>query len=252
VDISPGSKRLVLSDQRHIVVRMHRPGDVTVNRPAQEIAWARRCGEVITVQLPLTDDLVHLDGATGSLWAWVEGRPLSAGDAFAHGQLLRTLHDGAPLAAHERETTSDQLASARRRLTAMGSTRVALLLTGLVDIAHKRLKMVDAGDVVLAHGDAHDRNLLVGKSGLVLLDFDTTGPQVRTIDVAYGLYSYRKHLDDPRAPAAFLAGYGPHPRLDPKTLELLVTVRHLRAAVTRASQGHDVETRVAFLAERLR
>jgi Ser/Thr protein kinase RdoA (MazF antagonist) len=238
------AKRQVLTDGK-VLVRAARNTAVVGNSPAAEVAWGRRIAAVVPSQRPLADPIV---GGTWTLtvWEWLEGSAPTSADAWQHGHTLRRLHDRA---ARPDETggSVDQLDSARERLAALPDLRVRCRLAAMLDVAAMVLAAADLGELVVSHGDAHDRNLLVVDGVVHLLDFDSAGLAHRHVDVASGVYAWRLNHRNEAAVGAFLDGYGEHPDLDRHSLDALVWVRRVRATCTRAAAGQDVSERLAEL-----
>lgn len=240
----PSGKRQVWTDGV-IVIRVAAAAAVFRNSVEAELEWARRIGTVVPAQHPLVDP-VGLPGATATIWEWLDGEPAAPEHAQAHGTLLRTLHDkggGQP----DGVVLVDQLDSARMRLPMVCDEQLRLVLAGLVEDAATLLWYADSGRLVLSHGDAHDRNLLVVGGVVHLLDFDSAGWAERHVDVASGMYAWRHNHRSEVAVQAFLEGYGTHPDLPAGLLDALVWVRRVRATCTRAAAGENVDTRVQEL-----
>jgi Ser/Thr protein kinase RdoA (MazF antagonist) len=238
------AKRQVLTDGK-VLVRVTLATAVMRNSPQEEVVWAQRIAAVVPAQRPLTDPIIW-NGSTLTVWEWLEGSQVTAADAWKHGNTLRRLHD---LAARPVEScvADDQLDSARARLQELQDHRIREQLASMLDAATGVLAAVDRGDLVVSHGDAHDRNLLVLDGVVHLLDFDSAGMAHRHVDVASGVYAWRLNHQDESAVCAFLEGYGEHPDLDRSSLDSLVWVRRLRATCTRAAAGQDVSQRIVEL-----
>lgn len=240
------AKRQVLTDGTALV-RAATVDAVLLNHPADELAWARRIGAVVPAQRPLTEPL-RWGNWTLTVWEWLDGFTVIPAHAWQHGATLRTLHDLAarPAEMHHRV---DQLDSARGRLATIMDPGIRGQLSSLLDVAAGVVAAADQGDLVVTHGDAHDRNLLVVDRVVHLLDFDSSGVDHRHVDVASGVYAWRINHRDENAVNAFLDGYGEHPDLDRKALKGLVWVRRVRATCSRAAAGQDVRERLAELAQ---
>jgi Ser/Thr protein kinase RdoA (MazF antagonist) len=238
------AKRQVLTD-RQVLVRVAPTTAIMRNSPVEEVAWARRIGAVVPAQRPLADPL-HWGDWTLTLWEWLDGVAATAADAWQHGNTLRRLHD---LAGRSDDPTRsvDQLDSARERLPVIGEQQTRYRLAPLVDVAARVLRAADRGELVVSHGDAHDRNLLVVDGAVHLLDFDSAGMAHRHVDVASGVYAWRLNHRNDAAVDAFLAGYGEHHDLGRGALDDLVWVRRVCATCTRAAAGQDVSDRLVEL-----
>ena len=221
---------------------------MVVNDAVTELAMAARLAAVVPTQRALLAHPLTHAGADVTVWSWLHGQPLTGADAHAQGAILRRLHDHAQLRAAEVSCDGDQLASARARMRNLGYPATRAVLTALLDRAGAVLTATDQGEAVLSHGGAHDANMLLVDGVVHLLDFDTTGPAPRLLDVASGLYSWALRHPDLGAARAFLAGYGPHPSVDPAALAALIWVRRVRGTCTRAANGQDVTARIGELA----
>jgi aminoglycoside phosphotransferase (APT) family kinase protein len=238
------AKRQVLTDGK-VLVRAAPTTVVARNSPAAEVAWGRRIAAVVPSQRPLADPIVW--GAwTLTVWEWLEGAAPTAVDAWQHGSTLRLLHDRADR-PEDAAGSVDQLDSARERLAAVSGLGVRARLAAMLDVAATVLAAADLGELVVSHGDAHDRNLLVVDGVVHLPDFDRAGLAHRHVDVASGVYAWRLNHRDEVAAGAFLDGYGEHPDLDRPSLGALVWVRRIRATCTRAAAGQEVSERLAEL-----
>lgn len=154
----PSGKRQVWSDGV-IMIRVSATSDVLVNAVKDELYWARRIGNAVAAQLPLFEPLVISDW-TVTLWQWLDGEPATARNAAAHGGLLRRLHDHGGQPPSDVEAV-DQLTSARARLSSITNRATQHRLSDMVEHAAEILDQAASGQLVLSHGDAHDRNLLV-------------------------------------------------------------------------------------------
>jgi thiamine kinase-like enzyme len=223
-------------------IRVSATRDVLVNAVKDELDWARRIGNVVPAQRPLSEPLVIGDW-TVTLWQWLDGEPATTRNAAAHGALLRRLHDhgGQPPSDVE---ARDQLASARARLLRITNSATQRRLSEMVEHAAEILDQAASGQLVLSHGDAHDRNLLVVGGVLHLLDFDSAGWAERHVDVASGIYAWRYNHHDEAAVAAFRDGYGVHPDVPPALVDGLVWARRVRATCTRAAANQEVSSRL--------
>jgi aminoglycoside phosphotransferase (APT) family kinase protein len=237
-------KRQVWTDGA-VVIRVSTSADVLRNGVDAEIDWARRIGAVVPAQVPLAGP-VPLLGAIATIWEWLDGAPATPEHAVAHGALLRTLHDRGGIPPRGAAPV-DQLDSARSRLSLIRDGILRPVLAVLVEHAATVLRLADSGRLVLSHGDAHDRNLLVVDGVVHLLDFDSAGWAERHVDVASGMYAWRYNHHSEVAVQSFLDGYGPHPSLPDGRLDALVWVRRVRATCTRAAAGENVDARVEEL-----
>jgi Ser/Thr protein kinase RdoA (MazF antagonist) len=240
----PSGKREVWTDGV-VVVRVSRATAVLRNDVEAELDWARRIGAVVPAQRPLAGPF-YLSGSTATVWEWLEGDFITPEHAGAHGALLRTLHDQGGRQP-DGVTMVDQLDSARTRLPLICDEDLRTVLASLVEYAATVLLRANSGCLVLSHGDAHDRNILVVDEVLHLIDFDSAGWAQRHIDVASGMYAWRHNHHAETAVKAFLVGYGAHPDLPADHLDALVWVRRVRATCTRAAAGERVDTRVQEL-----
>ena len=239
-------KRAVWSDREQVVVRVATQGMPIRNDVHTEAHYATRIASVVPSQRLLLSPF-SLNGIVVSVWEWLDGESVSLEHAEEHGATLRTLHDRARLQPSERDSVSDQLASARARLSLIPDRQTARFLGAMIETAELVLADAGSGNLVLAHGDAHDRNVLVVDGVLHLLDFDSAGPAERHVDIASGLYAWRLNHSSAQAAAAFLAGYGNHPDVPLNLLDALVWVRRVRATCTRAADGQDVSVRITEL-----
>jgi Ser/Thr protein kinase RdoA (MazF antagonist) len=243
-EVGVPAKRQVLTDGK-ILIRVALTSTVMRNSPTEEVAWARRIAAVVPAQRPLTEPVVR--GVwTFTVWEWLEGSVVTPENAWQHGNTLRRLHDIAERHV-EASFADDQLDSARARLAALPDTAAREPLTSMLAVAARVLNAADEGALVVSHGDAHDRNLLVVDGTVHLLDFDSAGMAHRHVDVASGVYAWRLNRRDESAVGAFLDGYGEHPDLNRGSLDDLVWVRRLRATCTRAAAGQDVSQRLVEL-----
>ncbi len=244
--VHDAGKRDVWSDREHVVVRVTPRGMPVRNDPYMEARWAVRIASVVPAQRLLLPPFSFNDTVV-SVWGWLDGEAVSLEHAEEHGATLRELHDRAPLQPFELSSASDQLATARARIPLIADHPTAGLLNDLLNSAEAILTGAASGNLVLTHGDAHDRNVLAVGGVLHLLDFDAAGPAERHVDVASGLYAWKLNHSSTKAAEAFLAGYGSHPDVAPNLLEALVWVRRVRATCTRASSGQVVTSRMAEL-----
>jgi Ser/Thr protein kinase RdoA (MazF antagonist) len=225
-----------------MTIRVSTTEAVLRNGVEAEVEWARRVGAVVPAQRPLAGP-IDLAGSIATVWEWLDGVPATPEHASAHGGILRTLHDGGGRAPHG-TLGADQLDSARLRLPSIPGHDLRRTLDRLVEHAATVLRQANTGHLVLSHGDAHDRNLLVVGGVVHLLDFDSAGWAERHIDVASGMYTWRHNHRTETAVIAFLEGYGRHPDLSSHSLDALVWVRRVRATCTRAAAGENVDARV--------
>lgn len=245
-----GAKRFVVSDGRAVVARCSPSGGGAAGDAAAELGWAHRFAAVVPVQRPLLNEPFDVDGWTVTAWEYVPSA-VDAGPehAAAHGALLRKLHDGVTLTPSEKRAPSDQLRTARARLPALAGLRpdVAPALTAHVAAAQRILDDGPHHDNVGAHGDSHDRNLVVTPAGgLVLIDFDSAGPAPRTLDLVAGVFTYRNDFGDEAAATRFLNGYGTD-AVDMALIEQRLWVRLVRDTCARAQFGEDVRAAMSRL-----
>ncbi len=228
-----------------VVVRVSRATAVVRNDVEAEIDWARRIGAVVPAQRLLAGPF-NMFGSTVTVWEWLDGALSTPEHAGAHGVLLRTLHDQGGRQP-DGTVSVDQLDSARMRLLLIRNEDLQTVLAHLVERAATVLLHADSGRLVLSHGDAHDRNLLVVDEVLHLIDFDSAGWAERHVDVASGIYAWRHNHHSETAVKAFLTGYGTHPDISADLLDALVWVRRVRATCTRAAAGENVDARLQEL-----
>ena len=156
------AKRVVLSDRAHVIARCARIGDATVSAAADELSWGAIIASASPAQTPLDLQPVELDGWAVSLWRYLPAAcEVAPDDAAEHGRLLRAPHDTAPMPADAREPI-DPLATTRARLHRMraADSPVASVLEPLVMHAQYILDEQPPSQLVVVHGDAHDRNII--------------------------------------------------------------------------------------------
>lgn len=260
-DLTPfsrGASRFVAGDGQNVVVRCSLAGTAIVSTSAAEIEWALRFGAQVPVQAPALPDPFDVDGWAVTAWQYLRAdRDTGPADAEAHGRLLRAAHDTVALTAAESLSAVDQMRVARLHIARLQIARLpsrspalARALTNLVDHAQEILNAETGSELVAAHGDAQDQNLLVHAGQLTLIDFDSAGPAPRSLDVACAVRAYQLHFGDQAAATRFLHGYGADTTVDVAAIPSLVWVRSVRSVCSRAYDGEEVGGRIESLVNR--
>lgn len=251
--LAPNSKRVVISDQANVVIRAQRFDDPALREPETEIAWAMRFNAVTHTQIPFWFRPVTTeDGWLLTLWQYLPGSSVtSAEDAAAHGRAIRMLHDKVPLTGRDRQSAdpTDQLRVAAHRVTdlvAAGHPHARLLEAAVQQAFDYLTQAYASSDLVASHGDVNPNTALAMTGGIALMDFDSACVAPRLLDIASGVYTYRRYFDETMG-GAFLDGYGPHPALTEAALAAHMWIRHLRITVARAAAGKPVEEDLARL-----
>ena len=177
--------------------------------------------------------LAYLDnGDRAILFASLPGRPLSAGlrdgarSAGAHlregGATLRRLHDAPPElgALVEPHGVDAELVATDRASEAIQHLlpRSGAVVRDILARTRELLSRVPAEPPRFAHGDYKADHLLVGRTGVTLIDFDRCARAEPSLDLAKFLADLRwwtAHRAGAAASAQeeFLTGYGPTSRL---------------------------------------
>lgn len=255
VVLPPNSKRVVISDQEHVVIRAQRADDPALRDPEQEIAWAMRFNAVTYAQVPFWfKPVATRDGWLLTLWQYLPGDSVSAAeDAAAHGRAVRLLHDRIPLSQIDQRSADpgEQLRVARHRavqLVNAGHPQAAALSAHVERAGLYLGEQYPAGSLVASHGDVNPNTALaMTGGGIALMDFDSACVAPRILDLASGVYTYHRYFNASMA-TAFLDGYGQDGHIREDELAAHMWIRHLRITIARAESGKDIRDDLDWLA----
>jgi Ser/Thr protein kinase RdoA (MazF antagonist) len=242
-------------------LRLHRPGETTVERIEAETKWLRAIRRDTSLKVPgpqltaagtsagtLTDNRlpapVHF-----VLFDWLDGHFLPTVDqtpdhAQQVGRFIGSLHQhsatSAPGVGLQRprldvEGLFDWEALERLRQADTGLTTDHLALFAIVaERAQAVFHTLDHTPETfgLIHGDLIWKNYFFHEAGVGALDFDDCGWGYYLYDLAPTLLGYRDEAHYPALKAGLLAGYGEMrllPSLYERYLDLLIAARHVRS-----------------------
>lgn len=273
--------RVLASDGRCMVLRLHRPGYHSLEELVSERTWTAALaasGICVPIGVPTRqgDDFVLVSVAGERRYAglleWVEGTMLaealgdegtSAATARfqALGELMAAIHDQAvdwqpPSGFRRHAFDADGLMGEQPfwgrfwespYLGRAENRRLETLRRPIFDILKKQGK--EDGAYSLIHADLHPGNVVVDGDSLHVIDFDDAGFGWHGYEFAVALHAYRASPGYPALRDALLAGYRGHRAFDDEELlPLFALVRSLASIGWTASRPeHEHGGRTAAL-----
>ncbi|NUT40743.1 MAG: phosphotransferase [Thermoactinospora sp.] len=204
------------------------------------------------LNLPTTSGayLAERDGTQVRLYSWADGVPGSPADAEEAGTILGTLHATALLTGRPVDPWYDRVAAAPGRWSEI--PEAVPYEERLAELA-ALVRPADPGSARLCHLDMKQSNLMrAPDGGLVVLDWDNTGPGVPERELAGMLLRWHHHdgqVDGDGIKATVAAyrracGLGPPSGLGAFSMEAAVLLNYLDAqARLAADEDADPEHR---------
>ncbi len=264
---------IALPDGTRAALRLHRAGYQTAAAIRSELWWLAGLSEAglpVPVPVPTLDGalVAEAGGRMATVVSWIEGRQPGDGDTpidpdapgveahyTALGRLIARMHDATddlvlpgdferPRWDREAFTGATPQWGRYWENPALDAGEVELLVAAK-DRLDAELRALEASgvDTGLIHADVLRENVLVGRGGLSLIDFDDSGFGFRAYDLATALV---QGVEDPMYPVArraIEAGYRAARRADAPPLgeiETFVALRCFASAgwiVSRARPG---------------
>lgn len=240
VDTSDGPRAL----------RLHRPGLRSQVELRSELDWMAGLVDAgMSLPRPFPDRhgrlLPVIETRYASLLDWVDGRPMGRdgkldpemGPAEFRqlGTVMAKLHrlsdDWTPPAGFRRHSwdidglTGEAPLWGRFWESPLLSSETSELLREARRFARDRLASADSADFGLVHADLVPENVMIGKNGPILIDFDDGGYGYRLFDLATTLNRCGQAENVDRVEAALLDGYLAERELDLTLLPLFRTLR---------------------------